>query len=1385
MKTIRFGQILFVALTCLDASIVLAVEPWADRSLPVTEGLMLWLDASAESRARGVPEVTETESSPLEVWHDASGYRRDAVQADPESRPHWGTAEPAKMVSFDGQKQHFVVASSGLQLSEATVVVFARAYSNAGDFRAFLSANKTLVNDYVSGFNIDLGYNASVSGLGALNVEGPGFGGMDNLLRERVVLGAPFPLVTRFEADQVRAGISEAKAASRPRAKNSVMSTDQFVIGARTYDNSGKAPTPRGFFHGEMFELLIYDRALTNDEVRAVRGYLASKYAAVVYVTPPRTGKAEGSIPLVAVSNPPLIQPLVPGFTTRKLPFSLPNVNFLRYRADGRLYAGAYDGKIYLLRDTDADGLEDLADIYYESDDLKVVMGMALTPPEYPRGEGVFVATRGQILLILDENSDNKGDKVIVVAKDWEDARVKANGVSDALGVVVADDGTVYFGLGTADFTNAYLYDTDTDVSEYRLASERGTIQKVSPDFSKREAFCTGIRFTVGLAFNAQGDLFASEQEGATWLVNGNPFDELLHIQPGRHYGFPPRHPRHLPDVIDEPSTFDYRPQHQSTVGLMFNLPVSKGGPIFGPEWWRGDALIAAMSRGKIYRTKLVKTETGYVAKNEIFAALQKIIIDQAISPSGNLTVTIHGGAPDWGTGPAGKGELWQIVPLPQRPPQPIIAWSSSPRELQVTFDAAINDSAFAAMQGAIRIVQGRYAQAGDRFETMRPGYKVVNDQLASPRFQVAVQKLSLADDRRTLIITTPDRTASANYTISFECDSFQTRTGDTYSGQIDLLADLTGVDVEWRPTDGSSPIHGWIPHPEWNVAREFTANSEPHRKLFDALARDGEITLHGQLDLGLMLYPAIQEGAMLDWEYPEEDVTVVFNAARPFTFNLGNSSIKSALKNRRHEARQKVKTTAGSWFPYTVTLETGSGNSDFAVHWTTDRSTIPRPFPLRRFLVPYAKQQELSPITNQENLPQIAGANPENGKAVFKDSCAVCHTIRGEGGKVGPNLSNLIYRDYDSVLRDLYQPNAAINPEHAAFTVLTTSGLSHTGLMTTSDDDVVILALPTGKSISIPRADIDEIVQSPISLMPQGYDKIISDVQSRDLMSYLLLPPFESAPIVLEGAPAPRKLVEVQAILGEALTPTVDSHPRKIRIVLCASDKDPAHGRPGAHDYPLWRTRWTRLLGRANGITVEPANDWPTREQWETADVIAFNSYNPAWSLEGSPVNAAGIGAQMDAFLARGGGIVFIHFALNAGQNAGQLASRLGLAWGAGSRFRHGVTDWSLEFSHPLAKGFREWQIPDESYWNLTGDLIATRSQVLATSFEENEPRPQMWTREVGPGRIFVSIPGHYTWTYDDPLFRILIFRGIMWSAHEPIDRLAPLVLIGARVTP
>src|SRR3954453_5847438 len=70
------------------------------------------------------------------------------------------------------------------------------------------------------------------------------------------------------------------------------------------------------------------------------------------------------------LAAPPTTQPLpvhmlVPGFTVRELPVDLPNINNIEYAPDGRLFAVGYDGRVHVLTDSDGDGLEDTAKVYY------------------------------------------------------------------------------------------------------------------------------------------------------------------------------------------------------------------------------------------------------------------------------------------------------------------------------------------------------------------------------------------------------------------------------------------------------------------------------------------------------------------------------------------------------------------------------------------------------------------------------------------------------------------------------------------------------------------------------------------------------------------------------------------------------------------------------------------------------------------------------------------------------------------------------------------------------------------------------------------------------------------------------------------------------------
>jgi type 1 glutamine amidotransferase len=253
---------------------------------------------------------------------------------------------------------------------------------------------------------------------------------------------------------------------------------------------------------------------------------------------------------------------------------------------------------------------------------------------------------------------------------------------------------------------------------------------------------------------------------------------------------------------------------------------------------------------------------------------------------------------------------------------------------------------------------------------------------------------------------------------------------------------------------------------------------------------------------------------------------------------------------------------------------------------------------------------------------------------------------------------------------------------------------------------------------------------------------------------------------------PPPRDMQEVKAVLAGAPEPPAKTRP--IHIVLVAGKKD--HG-PGEHDYPAWLEVWSRLLATADDVKVTTAMDWPSAEDLKTADVLVFYQQGK-WTAERA--------RDIDAHLARGGGLVYVHWAVNGGPEAPAFAQRIGLAWGTPeSKYRHGPLELGFEGGarHPIARNFDKVKLVDESYWNLAGD--PKKINVLASAPEDGQPRPLFWTLEPGKGRVFVSIPGHYAWTFDDPLYRVLLLRGIAWSAHEPVDRFNALVTPGARIKP
>jgi hypothetical protein len=133
------APLILIALSIVQA---VAVEPWADSQLAVTNGVLLWLDASREPAARHASNLaTPVNGRPIDFWHDASGHGRHLNQRVLDARPLWRRISGSGVIHFDGQNDFLASAFPGESLSGCTVVALVSAQANPGSFRGFLSCN--------------------------------------------------------------------------------------------------------------------------------------------------------------------------------------------------------------------------------------------------------------------------------------------------------------------------------------------------------------------------------------------------------------------------------------------------------------------------------------------------------------------------------------------------------------------------------------------------------------------------------------------------------------------------------------------------------------------------------------------------------------------------------------------------------------------------------------------------------------------------------------------------------------------------------------------------------------------------------------------------------------------------------------------------------------------------------------------------------------------------------------------------------------------------------------------------------------------------------------------------------------------------------------------
>ena len=136
----------------------------------------------------------------------------------------------------------------------------------------------------------------------------------------------------------------------------------------------------------------------------------------------------------------------------------------------------------------------------------------------------------------------------------------------------------------------------------------------------------------------------------------------------------------------------------------------------------------------------------------------------------------------------------------------------------------------------------------------------------------------------------------------------------------------------------------------------------------------------------------------------------------------------------------------------------------------------------------------------------------PKNGNATkgsdtFKTLCSNCHRSHKEGYELGPALEGLNHRSVEDLASNIIDPNMAINPKYASYSVITNNDDTYVGILSNQSANSITISMPLGITKNINRKDIKELKSIRTSLMPMGLEKTMTPSNLRDVIEYIRQP--------------------------------------------------------------------------------------------------------------------------------------------------------------------------------------------------------------------------------------------------------------------------------------
>jgi putative membrane-bound dehydrogenase-like protein len=232
--------------------------------------------------------------------------------------------------------------------------------------------------------------------------------------------------------------------------------------------------------------------------------------------------------------------------------------------------------------------------------------------------------------------------------------------------------------------------------------------------------------------------------------------------------------------------------------------------------------------------------------------------------------------------------------------------------------------------------------------------------------------------------------------------------------------------------------------------------------------------------------------------------------------------------------------------------------------------------------------------ISQMRNTLRSGHGDAVAGRVVFNRVCGQCHKIYGEGAEVGPDITRNGRASFEQLLSNVFDPSLVIGASYQGTTVATTDGRVVSGLLAEDSPQRVVLKVQGDKQEVIARGDIDEIVPSKLSLMPEGLEKQINPQEMLDLFAFITLdkPPEDKDAKLLPGSrivPAESPYASAFPAMIEQLLPGYSSAKSGEGGIAVLEDHA---GRPALRTHPISRSEPCKLtttttLPTASRITL------------------------------------------------------------------------------------------------------------------------------------------------------------------------------------------------------